>query len=425
MLIHVVAEGENWFDISERYDLSVDYLKKLNSIAYNNLAVGENILIAYPKTEYYAVQGDTLANIARMHDTTTISLLRNNPSLARGVRIGDRVIIEFEDKKHGSLLLNGYCYTFIDPAFYTSLLPYLTFVTIFTYGFNTNGELIAPRPADDLYVSIANDYGTVPLMHLSTLTENGNFSNELAGEMLGNRGLWDTFINNILSNVRSKGYGGVDMDFEYLPAENSKDYADFAGMLKQALNNEGYYLITALAPKTSAEQPGLLYQGHDYKLLGKNSDLSLIMTYEWGYAYSEPMAVAPIQSVERVVKYGISEIEPNKILLGIPFYGYDWQLPYIRGVTVGKSLSVERAVELARQYYSPIIFDEQSDSPYINYNDGENEHTVWFEDPQSLKAKLELIEKYSLAGGGIWNIDRPFYQGYMLINLLYDIEKLR
>lgn len=424
MLIHTVAEGEGWFDISERSDLSIDYLKKLNSITYDDLAVGEEILIAYPKTEYYAAQGDTLAGIARMFGTTTVSLLRNNPYLQQGLNIGDRVIIEFEDQKRGTLLLNGYCYTFLDRAAFISVLPYLSFVTIFTYGFDVNGGLIEPVPSDDFYVKTARDFGTLPLMHLSTLTENGRFSNELAGVLLNDRGLWDVLIENIVENVRTKGYGGVDIDFEYLPEENRVDYADFVGRLRQALNAQGYYLLVALAPKVSAEQPGLLYAGHDYRLLGENSDLALLMTYEWGYAYSEPMAVAPIPSVERVVRYGVSEIPPEKLLLGIPFYGYDWQLPYVKGVTVGKSLSVDSAVGLARRYNAPIEFDEAVGAPYLLYNDGINDHEVWFESPRSLEMKLDIIDRYSLLGGGIWNIDRPFRRGYMLINLLYDIEKL-
>ena len=46
--------------------------------------------------------------------------------------------------------------------------------------------------------------------------------------------------------------------------------------------------------------------------------------YEWGYALSEPMAVAPINKVEQVVRFAVSQIRPEKIFMGIPNYGYDW-----------------------------------------------------------------------------------------------------
>lgn len=424
MLIHTVTEGETWFGISERYDLSIDYLKKLNSINYDDLPVGTELIIAYPKTEYYAMQGDTLAGIARAYGTTAAALLRNDPYLSRGLETGDRVIIAFEDEKRGTLTLNGYCYTFIEPRLYRSILPYLTYVTIFTYGFDTDGSLVRPEPDDDFYVQTALDYGTAPLMHLSTLTRLGSFSSALAAELLSNRGLWDILIGNIIENVENKGYKGVDIDFEYLPAEYAEAYAEFAGELRERLNERGYILVVALAPKTSAQQDGLLYRGHDYRLLGQNSDMVLLMTYEWGYAYSEPMPVAPINSVERVVRYGVSEISPDKILLGLPFYGYDWKLPYIKGETAAQSLSVERAEMLARRYNGMINYDEEAQAPFFYYNDGAAEHIVWFESPRGVEAKLGLIDKYGLAGGGIWNIDRPFYRGYMLINILYEIRKV-
>ena len=53
-------------------------------------------------------------------------------------------------------------------------------------------------------------------------------------------------------------------------------------------------VFAALAPKTSAAQQGLLYEAHDYAALGSAADRALLMTYEWGYALSAPMAVAPI-----------------------------------------------------------------------------------------------------------------------------------
>ncbi len=52
------------------------------------------------------------------------------------------------------------------------------------------------------------------------------------------------------------------------------------------------------------------------------------MTYEWGYKYGPNMAVAPLNMVRRVLDYAVTEIIPEKIMLGIPNYGYDWPLPF-------------------------------------------------------------------------------------------------
>ena len=59
----------------------------------------------------------------------------------------------------------------------------------------------------------------------------------------------------------------------------------FIENLTNSLNAEGFPVITALAPKTSSEQPGLLYEAHDYKAIGNAANAVLLMTYEWGYSY--------------------------------------------------------------------------------------------------------------------------------------------
>ena len=106
-------------------------------------------------------------------------------------------------------------------------------------------------------------------------------------------------------------------------------------------------IFTSLAPKTSAAQSGLLYEGHDYGRIGPTSDYVLLMTYEWGYTYGPPLAVAPKPQVRQVIEYALSEIPSSKIFMGIPNYGYDWTLPYVRGESKAQSLSNIEALRLA------------------------------------------------------------------------------
>lgn len=76
---------------------------------------------------------------------------------------------------------------------------------------------------------------------------------------------------------------GVDIDFEYILAEDRDAFSAFVWQVAEAMREEGYQTSVALAPKTSADQPGLLYQGKDYRALGAAADHVLLMTYEWGY----------------------------------------------------------------------------------------------------------------------------------------------
>lgn len=137
------------------------------------------------------------------------------------------------------------------------------------------------------------------------------------------------------------------------------------------------------------------------------------------------MAVAPLPSVRRVLEYALTEIPKEKIFLGIPNYGYDWALPYERGVTRAVSLGNVSAVRLAAATGSQILFDEYSQSPYFYYTDLQGtEHVVWFEDVRSIRGKFELTAENDLVGCGYWNVMRPFPQNYLMLNGTFQIEKV-
>lgn len=186
----------------------------------------------------------------------------------------------------------------------------------------------------------------------------------------------------------------------------------------------GYTLSVALAPKTSADQPGLLYAGKDYRALGAAADSVLLMTYEWGYTYGPPMAVAPLNKVRQVVEYAITEIPPEKINLGIPNYGYDWPLPFVQGETKAKTIGNIEAVRIAVSYGAEIQFDETAQSPFFRYYDRSGvEHEVWFEDVRSLQAKFDLIDEFNLRGPGYWQIMQLFRANWLLLAERFRILK--
>ena len=300
------------------------------------------------------------------------------------------------------------------------ILPFTGALMPFTYGFTPEGTLV---PMDDeRLLALAEDYGVRPFLHLSTLTAAGTFSAAQAAVVLRSETLQRTLAEAALQKMQEKGYQGLDVDFEYLGQELAEAYAQFLTLLHERLAPYGLPLIAALAPKTSADQPGTLYEGHDYAAVASACDAVLLMTYEWGYTYGPPMAVAPIGAVRRVVEFALTQMEPGKILLGFPNYAYDWTLPFTAGATRAQSIGNEAAPLLAAQYGAEIQFDEQAQTPYFTYQDEAGQpHEVWFEDARSALAKFGLLTEYGLSGLGYWNFMRPFAAGFSLQNYLFSI----
>ena len=227
--------------------------------------------------------------------------------------------------------------------------------------------------------------------------------------------LQDQVLDSLLGVMLEKGYLGLDADFEYIEEKDREAFFRFLGNARDRLHQYGLFLHVDLAPKTSAQQPGLLYAAHDYGVIGAIADSVLLMTYEWGYAYGPPMAVAPLPQVEAVLRYGITEIPAWKIQMGIPNYGYDWILPYEQGrraTTVGN----QEAVLLAALVGAEIQFDPVAQAPNFQYTRAGEQHQVWFEDARSIQAKLRLARDLGLAGGAYWNLLRPFAQNWALLS---------
>ena len=224
-----------------------------------------------------------------------------------------------------------------------------------------------------------------------------------------------TLVDNLLKTMQEKGYEGINVDFEYILPEDKQRYVQFIRYLRERMAPNGYYVSVAVPPKIADDQPGLLYEGIDYQGIGEAADSVFLMTYEWGYTYGPPMPVAPIPSVRRVLDYAVTRIAREKIYMGLPNYGYDWPLPFERGVTKAETIGYLNAISTALSYAQPVHFEEKEKAPYILYETvAGQKHEIWFEDVRSMFSKLELIREYGFAGGGYWNLMRYFRANWLV-----------
>lgn len=366
--------------------------------------------------------GDSLYKIGRSYGVSVEQLVRaNGIDPNKYLVIGDSLIVPSPQEKSGPLQVNGYAYPFIDREVLRKTLPYLTYLSIFSYGVTDEGGLV-PLQNDKELITAAKAAGVAPMLVLTTVDESGGFNSERSVRLLESADRRQRLANELKAVMDEKGYYGVDVDMEYIPGRLRQNYTELVEFLKEQLAPHPVFI--ALAPKTSREQPGLLYEAHDYAGMGAAADMALIMTYEWGYTYSSPMAVAPLPNVERVMNFAVGEIPKDKLLMGLPNYGYDWTLPYEKG-RPARSIGNYEAVAIARKYGAEIQYDATAQTPWFRYYDvRRRQHEVWFEDARSYQAKLALVRDLGIAGVSIWNIMRFFQPLYTLLDSTFDIVKL-
>ncbi len=415
MVIHTVQPGETIYSIARNYDVSPSLLAANNGIT-GSLVVGDDLVVLFPEQVHTVQVGESLSEIASRYGVSVRTLYRNNYYLRGRSNLypGQTLVIAYTDMPIRDILTNGYAYPYVQDEVLQTALPYVDYLSPFTYGMTFSGNLIPPD--DQRMLQLAYRVGTQGALHLSTLDATDRFDTALATNIFNNYTARETLLREISQTMVQKNFSLIDVDFEYINGADAEKYAAFV----RELTSLGYPVIAAAAPKTSREQKGQLYEGHDYALLGAAADYLFVMTYEWGYTYGPPMAVAPLPNVRRVLEFAVTEVAPEKILMGIPNYGYDFSLPYVAGASRATSIGNRRAVDIARQHGAEIQFDQTAMSPYFTYRDmSGTTHEVWFENARSIYAKFQLLQNLRLKGAGYWNLMREFPQLWLLQNALF------
>ena len=429
MPIHTVAPGQSLWQISRIFNVPYTTIAEANGLnPPYNLVIGQSLYIPRISRRHVVRQGETLWSISRQYNVPVDSLLDVNQIPPTQVLYpGQVLIIPAESNIYGTIDVNAY----IEP---TGTLPrelsllrevddYLTYLSLFSYRVNEDGTFTSP-PNDQSIITVARQGRVGPLMVITNF-RGGTFDTPLAHTILTNMNIQERLITNILQTLRSKNFSGVNVDFERVAPADRDLYTAFLRRLRDRIKPAGFSLSTALAPKLSATQVGPWYEAHDYGAHGAIVDFVIIMTYEWGWSGGPPMAVAPINMVKRVLDYAVTVIPRNKIIMGIPLYGYDWTLPYEPGGLFARRVSPIQAVQIAQSRNAIIKFDQTAQSPFFNYyDDNRKEHIIWFEDPRSLLEKFKVVNQYRLRGVSYWVLGSSFPQNWLMLRDYFNIRKV-
>ena len=372
---------------------------------------------------YTVKPGDTLFDIAQKNGVTISTLVAANQlSDPYKLPVGLALVIPGQSIRERSIVVNGYAFPGISDIALLGALQYLTYLSVFSAKTRIDGTITELNDTALIRKCCVN--GVAPVLTLTNQRESGGFSGDIAHAVIADEEVKTKLIQNVMEYLDRRNYFGLNIDFEYVREEDRTLYTQFLLDFAAALRRVGYSFSVALAPKISQEQSGLLYTAHDYGAVGSIADKVIIMTYEWGYTYGEPMAVAPIDKVRQVLDYAVMEMPPEKILMGMANYGYSWTLPYKKG-TAARPLSLSEIPQTAYSQYADIRFDDTAQSPFFRYYDSAGtEHIAWFEDPRSIEAKLKLVSEYGLGGVSYWNINTLYRPNWAVLSGMYGIEKV-
>ena len=425
MIIYTVQKGDYLYEVAKTYNLNVEQVVKengLEDIPY--LIPGQVLIFDLSQLMYRVQEGDTITSISKKFNIAPINIIMENQLInINELRPGMLIRISGQTETLGTIEVNGYIVPEtpeIDERVVNEVGSDLTYITPSNYIVNADGTL--REFEDGPIVAVSTQMGITMLMSISNAGGPG-FDSERARVIISDQAVQDSLFENVLKVMQEEGYKGLNINFEMLFPEDRELYNNFLRRAVEFFHPYGYSISTALAPKTYDMKTGIWWGAHDYETQGQIVDFIVVMTYDWGCGACPPMAVAPVNEMIKVLDYAVSVIPRDKILMGVPFYGFDWTLPFETG-DMGKLVDYTSALKLAAKYGSHIEFDVLSQVPYFYYFSPEGErHVVWFEDARSFRAKYNLVDQYNLRGVSYWVLGLSAPQNWIVLRNMFLVAQ--
>lgn len=422
MTIHIVEQGDTVNSIAQKYNIPITRLLKDNELVSGEpLNIGRSLIIAYPEQTYIIQKGDTLSHIEELFGVSLIQLLRNNPQLSDWDTLieGEELVISYNNKEK-KIEVNGFANSFINLDILKKTLPFLTYITILNYRVNEDGSLNGIT--DTEIIEMAKAYGVAPLMFVSGVDLYGHGSYGVSHNILIKQDIQNTLIIKILSILKLKGYYGLYLGFQQILTSDIPIYDDFISKITKQLNAEGFQVFMSLIPGTYGFQAGVPYENSNIADIGNAVNYVTLITHQWTTSSIPQFQETTPGFLRAYLDYVVTQIPAEKIFIGATRIGYDWELPYVEGETLGRFLTNAAAYTLNEEVGAPILFDDITYTPYFYYNSLAGvQHFVWFKDARSLDRIINFVTEYGIKGIAVWNIMYFFLPTWLLINSQYDI----
>lgn len=419
MGIHIVQAGDSLWAISQKYNVPTLDIRTANGLE-NGPGIIPGLALYIPESgpvirSYLVKRGDTLWSISQRFQTTINLILSANPEIRpEGLYIGQKLNIPSPSRlvmKTLGFIVPYSPDTFL-PAF-RETAKNLTYIAISAYSLTREGYAYIEFD-DSAILAESRRLDVIPLLMIRNLAQ-GEFNAELIGGVLESPANRRNLILSLMNFVTQKGYGGISLDFEFIPPPRRQDFNSFIRELKNALGPK--VLHVNVHAKTEDLPANRIIGAYDYKAIGEGADIVAVMTMDYGYPTGPPNPVAPLWWVEEVIQYSITQIDPKKLQIALPLYGYDWRT----ADNLTRSFSMQAIQNLALSRGAVIQFDAYAASPWFRYWNGEEEHVVWFEDIRSITEKYKLIDQYNLLGMTYWQLSLRFPQNWAFADKNFTI----
>jgi spore germination protein YaaH len=196
-------------------------------------------------------------------------------------------------------------------------------------------------------------------------------------------------IDDILEAARP--YDGLQIDFEYVPARDGEAFLSFLRELRAGLGNKVFSIALPARTRTLTEDV------YAYVRIKPIVDRIFVMAYDEHWSNSAPGPIASMGWSQRVATYALEAIGPEKLIMGLPFYGRSW------GDIAPNTAYVYSGIERIIREQDITEIERENGVPFFRYETPLS-MTVYFEDAYSLATRLDMYKKLGVTAVGFWRL---------------------
>lgn len=284
--------------------------------------------------------------------------------------------------------------------------PALNEIATDTFGVDDQGSISGYAPQAAL--KVAHSRGMLTFATVSNFGAS-DFSPHIAHLVLTVPKVRARAIQSMLRLVKDSGYSGVNIDFEAIPRTDRDAFSSFVRTVSRRMHAAGYLNVVSIPAELKDDRYDSWTGAFDFKALGEAVDIFQLMTYDENGPWGPTGPVAGLDWVEACVRFTVTVVPPGKISLGIPAYGYDWNLK----AGTGKQVHWKDIPALIASTGATPQWDTATSSPFFSYQTEKGaHHVVWYEDATSIPLKSALVLTYNLAGVSVFALgfeDQSFW----------------
>jgi len=275
----------------------------------------------------------------------------------------------------------------------TSLKEHIRSLTVLVpewYHVNTDFTIVSEIKPDIMELAKENHVKIMPLINNFTQKDVGPDGTTIDRLLHAPVDKQKQFIDDLEKQIEANQFAGINIDFESIPKKDREALTNFMQELVHVFHQH-HLLVTQDVPADD--------RAFDYRALSKEVDRLMVMMYDEHYAGGEPGPIASADWVQHTLDH--LPIPAEKLIVSLGNYGYDWTTGAKAPAT---SLTFSDIMEMAHDSNLKIKWDKLSGNPYVQYEDGEDKHIVWFLDSVTFYNGMKMAFENGTKGFAIWRL---------------------